>query len=57
VAGVVAASVFLGDSVEVFTRLESGEEVVAQVARGGAPFAAGQAVRVSWDAAEEMRFP
>ena len=57
VAGVVANSVFLGDSVEVFARLASGEEVVAQVARGAGAFRAGEAVRVCWDAAEEMRFP
>jgi ABC-type Fe3+/spermidine/putrescine transport system ATPase subunit len=56
-AGVVASSVFLGDCVEVFTRLDSGEEVVAQVPRGAAAFRVGDAVRINWDAAEEMRFP
>jgi hypothetical protein len=49
--------VFLGDCVEVFTRLDSGEEVVAQVPRGAAAFRVGDAVRINWDAAEEMRFP
>ena len=54
--GLVTGSVFLGNCVEVFVRLESGEDVVAQAPRGSSVLQPGQAVQVCWDAAEEMKF-
>jgi len=54
--GVVKSSVFLGDCVEVFVRLDRGEDVVAQVPRGAAALQAGDTVRICWDAREEMHF-
>ncbi len=55
--GAVTGSVFLGDSVEVSVRLETGEHVIAQAPRGAAALQAGEAVGVWWDAAEELKFP
>ena len=54
--GSVTGSVFLGDSVEVLVRLESGEEIVARTPRHAAKFRPGDAVRVRWDPADELRF-
>ncbi len=54
---VVTGSTFLGDCVQIFVRMESGESAVAQVSRGAAAFQPGDAVRVSWNAADEMSFP
>jgi ABC-type Fe3+/spermidine/putrescine transport system ATPase subunit len=56
VFGLVTGTVFLGTCVEVFVRLESGEDVVAQSPRGAGAFQTGQPVQVCWDAAEEMNF-
>jgi ABC-type Fe3+/spermidine/putrescine transport system ATPase subunit len=56
-AATVTGSVFLGDSVQVMTRLATGEEAVAQVPRPTAPFTAGDAVELSWHASDEMTFP
>jgi len=56
VSAVVTGSTFLGDCVEIFVRLDTGEDAVAQVARGAAPFEPGEAVRVCWNAADEMSF-
>jgi ABC-type Fe3+/spermidine/putrescine transport system ATPase subunit len=53
---VVTGSTFLGDCIEIFVRLDSGEEAVAQVPRGATPFAPGEAVRVCWNPADEMSF-
>ena len=55
-AGVVTGASFLGDSVEVFVRLQSGEEVVAQVPRGEARYQPGDSVHISWTPADEMTF-
>ena len=56
----VTGSVFLGDCVQVLVRLGSGEDAVAQLARGPAleaGFEAGEAVHLLWNAADEMRLP
>jgi spermidine/putrescine transport system ATP-binding protein len=55
-SAVVTGCTFLGDCVEILVRLESGEEAVAQMARGAAPFEPGEPVRVCWNAADEMSF-
>jgi ABC-type Fe3+/spermidine/putrescine transport system ATPase subunit len=54
--GAVSHSVFLGDCVQVFVRLDSGETVTAQLSAQAPRFAPGDAVHVSWDAADEMVF-
>ncbi len=54
--GLVTGSVFLGDCVEVLVRLDSGEDVVAQVPRSAANFKPDDAVHICWDAAEELSF-
>ena len=56
VPGTVTGSVFLGGFVEVLVRLDSGENVVAQVSRRSPGFEPGQAVEIDWDEQEEMRF-
>ena len=53
-AGVVTGNAFLGDAVEVFVKLDSGEEVVAQLPREQAGFGAGERVHVAWNPADEM---
>ena len=53
----VTDSVFLGDRVQVLVRLATGQEAVAQVARGSAVFQAGQAVQLCWNPSDEMTFP
>jgi len=55
-AAIVTGTVFLGDRVQVRARLASGEEAVAQVPRAAATFRAGDPVRVSWHAEDELRF-
>jgi spermidine/putrescine transport system ATP-binding protein len=56
----VTGIVFLGDRIQVHARLESGEQVVAQVARHfenvGGRFRIGQRVELFWLAGDEMRF-
>ena len=54
--GTVTGSVFLGDCMEAHIRLDSGEDVVARLPRGGA-YRAGDAVQVCWDSSEETRCP
>jgi len=54
--GVVTGSVFLGDCVQVLVRLSSGEDTVAQLPRRAALFQPGDAVQVTWSAADEMTF-
>ena len=56
VPAVVTGSTFLGDCLEIFVRLETGEDAVAQVGRAGNSFRPGEAVRVCWSAADEMSF-
>jgi len=55
-SGSVTGSVFLGDCVEILVRLDSGENVVAQVPRGSFAFQAGDPVRICWHPDEEMNF-
>ena len=55
--GVVQQCVFLGDRTDVHVRLESGEDVVAQVPRGSPSPQAGERVGIGWDAGEEIRVP
>ena len=55
-SGRVTGSVFLGDCVQVLVRLDTGENVVAQVPRAAAGFATGGPVHVCWDAADELVF-
>ena len=54
--GVVTGSVFLGNCVQVQVRLDSGEDTVAQLPRGAALFQPGDAVQLTWSAADEMTF-
>ena len=56
VPAVVAGTVFLGDRIQVRLRLENGQEVKAQMPRAAGAFRTGDSVRVSWYAADEMRF-
>jgi ABC-type Fe3+/spermidine/putrescine transport system ATPase subunit len=56
VPATVTDSVFLGDRVQVMARLETGEEVIAQVPRSLAAFHPGQEVVVCWDTCDEMNF-
>lgn len=56
VPALVTGAVFLGDRVQVLTRLQTGEEIMAQVPRALGAFQAGDAVNVSWDTCDEMRF-
>lgn len=53
----VIESVFLGDRIQIAARLASGEQVIAQVNRGSDSFPAGQAVKICWDPADEMKLP
>ncbi len=56
VPAAVTGSVFLGDCVQVLLRMASGEDAVAQIARGDA-FQAGEPVYLSWNADDEMSLP
>jgi ABC-type Fe3+/spermidine/putrescine transport system ATPase subunit len=56
-SAVVTGTVFLGDCVQVLARLATGEQAVAQVARGQAAFGVGDIVHISWHAQDEMKFP
>jgi spermidine/putrescine transport system ATP-binding protein len=53
---VITSLLFLGDRIQVHTRLASGETVVAQVPRGQQPFQIGDAVGISWRPEDELRF-
>ena len=53
----VVQSVFLGSSVQVHARLESGTTVTASLPRHENPFEPGEAVFVSWNCAEELGVP
>ncbi len=52
----VVQSTFLGNCVHVEARLADGQTVVAQVSRLTEPFAAGEAVYVSWEPGDEQTF-
>src|SRR5579871_1488388 len=52
----VTGSVFLGNCVHVLTRLESGEDTVAEVARNNGTYQAGEAIHVCWNPSDEMIF-
>jgi len=54
---VITGTVFLGDCIQVRARLSSGEETVAQVARGLGGFEIGDSVYISWSPSDEMKFP
>jgi ABC-type Fe3+/spermidine/putrescine transport system ATPase subunit len=53
----VARSTFLGPVLHVEVRMSSGESVIAQVPHDCPPYLTGEKIRVSWNQAEEMRFP
>jgi ABC-type Fe3+/spermidine/putrescine transport system ATPase subunit len=53
----VGQSVFLGNCVHVTMRLESGEDVVAEVPSSEKQFAPGEFVSVDWPASDELRLP
>jgi spermidine/putrescine transport system ATP-binding protein len=53
---VVTGLVFLGDRIQVHTRLASGEPVMAQLGRGQSAFGTGDPVEVWWHPDDEMHF-
>jgi len=57
----VTGSVFLGNCVHVLTRLESGEDVVAEIPRDDSfkhgAYQTGEAIHVCWNPSDEMIFP
>ena len=54
--GVIENTTFFGPHRHLAIRLESGEVVTAQIGVA-AGFTCGEAVQVSWDPADELRFP
>jgi ABC-type Fe3+/spermidine/putrescine transport system ATPase subunit len=52
----VVQSPFLGNCVHVEANLADGQTVVAEVSRLAEPFAAGDAVCLRWESADELRF-
>ena len=56
-AATVVHSTFLGNCIQVMARLDSGEQAVAELARGNDAFQTGEAVHLYWKPADEMRFP
>jgi spermidine/putrescine transport system ATP-binding protein len=56
-AATVTGSVFLGNCVHVLTRLETGEDAVAEVPRDNGAYQAGEAIHVCWNSSDEMIFP
>jgi len=54
-AAVVRDVVFLGNCTHVISRLDSGEEVLAEIAGSGVLFSAGQSVHLSWNTTDELR--
>jgi ABC-type Fe3+/spermidine/putrescine transport system ATPase subunit len=56
-AATVVHSTFLGNCIQVMAKLDSGEQAVAELARGNGVFQAGEAVHLYWKSADEMRFP
>jgi ABC-type Fe3+/spermidine/putrescine transport system ATPase subunit len=55
--GRVTRSVFLGSSMHVEARLESGDMVLAQVAASSDAYREGETVHVWWNSSDELRFP
>ncbi len=53
--GVVQSSTFLGNCLQVQTRLENGATCTAEVPQNGCHFEPGEAVHVFWRAADELR--
>ena len=53
----VTGSVFLGNCVHVLTRLESGEDVVAEIPRDNGAYQTGEAIHICWNPSDEMIFP
>jgi ABC-type Fe3+/spermidine/putrescine transport system ATPase subunit len=53
----IARSVFLGNLLQVHLRLESGEDVCAEIARDGDLFQEGESVYVHWLETDELRLP
>jgi ABC-type Fe3+/spermidine/putrescine transport system ATPase subunit len=56
VPGTVIGSVFLGNCVQVLTRLETGEQAVAELPRDLATFEIGDSVHICWNPADELLF-
>lgn len=54
VSGRVAATTFLGDCVHLETRLDTGESVIAQLARNAAAFQPNETVNVWWHPGDEI---
>jgi ABC-type Fe3+/spermidine/putrescine transport system ATPase subunit len=57
VKGRVAQSVFLGNLLQLHLKLESGEDVCAEVARDGDVFHEGENVYIHWLETDELRLP
>jgi ABC-type Fe3+/spermidine/putrescine transport system ATPase subunit len=54
---VITGSVFLGNCVQVGVRLDDGGEAVAEMPRAENAWSPGEPVHLTWDPADEMRFP
>ena len=50
----VTRSVFLGNLLQVYTRLDSGEEAIVEIARSNRAFAEGEQVFLHWRAQDEI---
>ena len=53
----VVASTFLGNCVQVETRLDDGQAVLAEVSRLEENFAPGEAIHIWWQPGDELTFP
>ena len=53
----VTGSVFLGNCVHVLTRLESGEDAVAEVPRNNGVYQTGESIHVCWNPSDEIILP
>jgi ABC-type Fe3+/spermidine/putrescine transport system ATPase subunit len=53
----VEQSLFLGNTVHVLLKLETGESATAELTGTAADFRPGELVHVNWSSADEMRFP
>jgi ABC-type Fe3+/spermidine/putrescine transport system ATPase subunit len=51
----VTRSVFLGNLLQVYARLESGEEAIVEIPRADGAFAEGEQVFLHWQPQDEMR--
>jgi spermidine/putrescine transport system ATP-binding protein len=52
----IVRSTFLGNCIHVETRLSDGDSAVVEISRLGETFAPGEAIYLSWDPANELRF-